>query len=546
MTARAERSRRRSTQSAPTGSPSTTPRRRWCCASSAGSTSPDEAPDDLPAAAALHAADHAYADWARTFLRIATGEATLDAELRALVAQADDRRRAQDAVYAERLATYLAHAAAGGAVLGVEEVLERVVAPLARERQLLVVVLDGMSHRVACELVDDLVARGWVELRPGGTRDRCLVLSTLPSVTGYSRTSLLSGSLVRGVAADEVKAFATHAGLSAASPRGGDPRLFHKGGLRDPHGGLAGEVHSELAGDRRIVGVVVNAIDDHLARSDQLATPWSTSYIPPLRALLDAARDAGRLVVLASDHGHVLEHDGSPRLASGQHGERWRLPGTGVGEGEILIEGQRVLVGDGRCIAAVDERIRYAPRKHGYHGGANPQETLTPLLVLAPGLADGLAGWVETAYDPPEWWTGQAPAGSSLEAMVVPPPIEEPGGQFSLVPEQVPVGGGVPAWIVELLASSTLAAQRAGAARVRVPEERFAAILATLADADGKLLHDALGRRVDIPPLRLTGTLAAMRQLLNVDGYPVLSVDEDTGDVVLNLALLREQFGLSA
>jgi hypothetical protein len=37
-----------------------------------------------------------------------------------------------------------------------------------------------------------------------------------------------------------------------------------------------------------------------------------------------------------------------------------------------------------------------------------------------------------------------------------------------------------------------------------------------------------------------------MRQLLNVDGYPVLSVDEDTGDVVLDVALLREQFGLRA
>jgi hypothetical protein len=31
-----------------------------------------------------------------------------------------------------------------------------------------------------------------------------------------------------------------------------------------------------------------------------------------------------------------------------------------------------------------------------------------------------------------------------------------------------------------------------------------------------------------------------------VDGYPVLSIDEDTGDVVLDGELLREQFGLGA
>jgi hypothetical protein len=36
----------------------------------------------------------------------------------------------------------------------------------------------------------------------------------------------------------------------------------------------------------------------------------------------------------------------------------------------------------------------------------------------------------------------------------------------------------------------------------------------------------------------------SIRQILNVDGYPVLSVDEDTGDVVLDVRLLREQFGL--
>ena len=103
-----------------------------------------------------------------------------------------------------------------------------------------------------------------------------------------------------------------------------------------------------------------------------------------------------------------------------------------------------------------------------------------------------------------------------------------------------------PAWIAELLGAETFAAQRAAASRSQVPGERVVAILAALDDAGGKLLQDALARRVNIAPVRLRGTLAVMRQLLNVDGYPVLSVHEDTGDVVLDVALLREQFGLRA
>ena len=67
-----------------------------------------------------------------------------------------------------------------------------------------------MSHRVACELMEDIVARGWIELRPPGEPTRTLVLSALPSVTALSRTSLLSGTLVKGAAPDEAKAFAAH------------------------------------------------------------------------------------------------------------------------------------------------------------------------------------------------------------------------------------------------------------------------------------------------------------------------------------------------
>ena len=499
---------------------------------------------DLHAAAVGHAGDEAYADWARTALRVATGEPALDEQLRSLVAEADTRRRSQDETYAHLLASYLGHAAPGSPMLGVEELLARVVAPLARQRPLLFTVLDGMSHRVACELLDDLVTRGWTELRPSGQQHRSLVLSTLPSVTAWSRTSLFTGALATGKAADEAKAFATHEALMAASARGGAPRLFHKGGLADPHGGLAGELRSEVAGDRRVIGVVVNAIDDHLARSDQLATPWKATYVPLLRALLDAASDVGRLVVIASDHGHVLDHDGMSRAGGNDHGERWRMATRPAEDGEVLVEGTRVLVDGGRCVLAADERVRYAPRKHGYHGGASPQETLAPLLVLTPGLTEGMEGWEEAPYDPPTWWTGTVPAEAPAPVAVPHRPVEEPGGQLTLEQPSAEERRAGPSWIPALLASDTFKAQRALAGRAPLPDRRIVAILATLAANNDRLLHEALARQVGIAPLRLTGSLAALRQLLNVDGYPVLTVDESTGDVILDVALLRAQFDL--
>lgn len=497
---------------------------------------------DFRALAKAHVSDQAYVDWARTALRIAAGQPELDEQLRVLIAEADGCRRDQDLAFASRLAGFVGHAAPGGPILGVEEVLDRVVAPIATQRPVLLVVLDGMSHRVACELMEDVVARGWIELRPAEQTTRTLVLSALPSVTGYSRTSLLSGALTHGTATNEAKAFPAHAALVAASRRGSAPKLFHKGALKDPHGGLAAELRSEVASDRRVVAAVVNAIDDHLAKDDQLAAPWSATYVPLLRLLLDEARDAGRIVVLASDHGHVIDHGGVSIDGGAEHGERYRSAAQPAGDAEQLVEGTRVLAYGGRCVLAVDEAVRYSPRKHGYHGGGSPQEVLAPLLVLAPGLAEGLDGWTETAYDPPSWWTSQpAPVPKAAPAPL--PPIEAPGGQLTF---DTPAAAApeTPSWIAELLAAETFAAQRAAAKRSQVSDERIVAILSALDGAGGLLLQDALAQRVGIAPLRLRGTLAVMRQLLNVDGYPVLSIDEVAGDVTLSIALLREQFGL--
>lgn len=236
------------------------------------------------------------------------------------------------------------------------------------------------------------------------------------------------------------------------------------------------------------------------------------------------------MVVLLSDHGHVLDHgSGRQRSNGGQGGERWRASSSPPEEGEILVEGPRVLAPSDRCVMAWDERIRYGPRKHGYHGGASAQEVLAPVLVLVPTLVENLAGWVEAPYDPPAWWTGVVQA----QPLVGRKP--RPGEQLGLQPRS---------WIAALLSSETFAAQRALATGTPLSDELLMTTLTALDELDGRMLRPALAQAAGIAPGRLPGLMAALRLLLNVDGYAVVNVDEDADTVALDVALLPEQFGL--
>ena len=106
-----------------------------------------------------------------------------------------------------------------------------------------------------------------------------------------------------------------------------------KGDLQEEgHGGIAAEVRAAIADKKcRVVGVVVNAIDDHLDSGDQVLFTWSIDRIKPLRELFKIAADAERLIVITSDHGHVLDF-GTKQFATGggEAGDRFRMNTDGV------------------------------------------------------------------------------------------------------------------------------------------------------------------------------------------------------------------------
>ena len=230
--------------------------------------------------------------------------------------------------------------------------------PLGRSRPVLVLVLDGMDAGVFEELCEDLKERGWQRQRGPAP---AAVLAVLPTVTESSRMALMTGRVGRGNAAAEKAGFARHRDLRGASLAGRPPLLFHKGDLTgDAAEGLAAPVRNALRdGRQRIVGIVLNAVDDHLAKSEQLHLAWRVDSIRLLPTILTEAHAAGRVIVLTSDHGHVLEADGVK--LSGDAEGRWRRAASPAKELEIEIEGSRVQAATGqkRIVVPWSETVRY-------------------------------------------------------------------------------------------------------------------------------------------------------------------------------------------
>jgi hypothetical protein len=354
-----------------------------------------EAPS-LVDAADRYAREGGLVDRARAALWEGDPVPALAAEYRRLVDEAAAAREDENERFGRLLAEWLETGSSDARVVPVERVLEAVVAPLATAAPVLLVVLDALSVAVWEELREDLTRLGWTELGPAPA-----ALAALPSITTVSRSSLLAGRLT---SEPEKASFASHPALVSASRASKPPLLFQKSDLVLKGGTNLPAPVAEAIVDpaRRIVGAVVNAIDDLLAKGEQVRTLWAAASIRPLDALLDAARASGRLVVVASDHGHIAERDLAYRRTQ-SWSERWREDDGKPAADEVVLAGPRVLRGDGRIIAPWSEGVRYAPRKHGYHGGASPQEVVTPVGVLAP-RASVPADLKEVSRALPAWW----------------------------------------------------------------------------------------------------------------------------------------------
>ena len=509
----------------------------------------------LSAAAGYHLDEGGFIDWGRRTLWAGDPVRDLSEAYSLLFARVTEDREQHARHFAELLRDWTQAGADGAEVIPVERALAEVVAPLASSVPVLVILVDGMSAAVWRELLDDLTNRDWTALVPEGAKRNPPAMATVPSVTAVSRTSLFCGALRRGAAKDEQKGFASHPELVAQCQAGHPPVLFHKASLAEEDDVvLADEIRKAIESSRRrVVGVVVNAVDDHLAKGDQIDVPWTRDAIRVLPSLLHEASTAGRLVVLLSDHGHVLDHGTTARIHE-DAGERWRPDDGKPGQDEIRIQGPRVVVDGDSLIASWSEGIRYtAVKKNGYHGGLSPQEMVIPITVLTRDVSPP-QGWADAPVDSPAWWdevvvetadtyqeTKKVP-GESGAGMLF--PIED---EPQVEPSSENVGKDSPArpeWIQSLLTSELFAEQKSLGGRTAPSDDVLIRLLTALDARGGKMTTTALARSLGRSSHRLAGVLAVAQRVLNVDGYAVLTRDESSNTVEFNRPLLCKQFDL--
>ena len=466
------------------------------------------------------------------------------------------RRHVIDAAFADRLATW---AAKPGPEWTVDEVLAKVVEPVVREgsRGVLLVVLDGMTAAVANEVTTELTASGWQEYDPAGTRAagraprRRGVVSGLPSVTAVSRTSLLTGSLRRGGQEDERSSFEKN-----RLWQGRKARLFHKNILY----GAAGDVLNPdllvaLSEPETIVGVVINTVDDALDHGRESADAgWQLNQLGPLRTLLDHASYQGRAVVLTSDHGHVLDRDGTLHQVRAAASARHRIDDAAPGDGEVVLAGRRVLDGDGRVVALWDERQRYLPRRAGYHGGASLAEITVPIIALLPLGAAAPAAWRPLGPQQPSWWDAAvAPAAQPVAAAPAVParprkqarrPVADQNSALFDLPSAKPETVAAPVTLVDSVLTSDMFQTQHALTPRKVPLSKIRGALSALVDANGMAPVVLVAQRAGESPTRAGGFLTTLQRIFNVDNFAVLSVIDAGRTVRLDIALLKQQFGV--
>ncbi|MET8676832.1 BREX-2 system phosphatase PglZ [Streptomyces sp. NPDC004647] len=534
--------------------------------------------DTAAAGTARHIAETGWVDQALEHIEAGGDpDPVLKSAYDKLAARVRERRHEIDRHFARSLATWTAAGTPPGSMLTVESFLDRVVKPIVRGgegRRVMLLVLDGMSAAIAGELGEELRA-SWAEFDPvkEGVPRRRAMAAALPTLTAVSRTSLFAGRLTQGTQADEKRLF------PAQKLWGGAPAaVFHKDDLRAESAGdtFGPDLGEALADGRTHVAVVLNAIDDRLAKEQKLGDgAWRADHIPGLVELLRVAAVQGMAVLITSDHGHVVDRHGTKVDADTPESARHRTPGGALGSTEVALSGPRVVgPGPGASIVALwDADSRYTALKAGYHGGASLAEFTIPVLAFLPFGATPPREWRELGDQRPAWWfvDERAPqpavAGAGTAPVARKPTRQKPSkaqadlaqthdSLFDVTVVPAPEGGETlvtPALVAP--AERLVAALFASAAfrdqlelLARKPRERdmdkFQQAVGALLDAGGTLPVTALAQRVDFPATRADGFAAVLRQLLNYDGVQVLETLPDGRTLRLHQGLLREQFGL--
>ncbi len=522
---------------------------------------------DAEALGQWYAEEGGYVDWARQYARGARDDA-LGRGIMAVVEAADRVRLELDRRFAKGLAGWIEARRPAGRLLPIDRAVERLAVKFLREdesRRLLVLLLDGMAWTQAVEILQSLGRRAspwgpaaWHQRSDSriGEGAYPVVLANLPTVTEVSRAAFFAGKPMppgkAQLTSKDPERWRDHREASKLFEPPEYPRLLLRGeGHRAD--GAASEEALSLVGDatRRIVAIVINAIDASLKGDRQQRHDWIADSIASLPDLLDKARQAGRAVMIAADHGHVpgdlMRSRGTPTGAK----PRWRPwnEGDPVAEYEIAVRGEGVWApkgADGVALLA-DEQSVYGGTAHaGEHGGATLAEVVTPCLILA---NEELA-LNDRVLEPkpaivPSWWHFEVEpartAPSSPPPPRKPPPKKSkvPESQLALLPETKPEPVAAEPPKLSPLADNAILEARAPSATLR---NRTLRAVEFLRERNGAASVDAFAAAMDEIPWRVDGLISTLQMVLNVEGYPVLRLDSSARQVYLDVAKLSQLF----
>ncbi len=489
-----------------------------------------------------------FVDWARYQLFHGHAVLELNGALESLVHRVGELRESFNEQFAKAADDWTKVGSASPTVGLIEDVLPERVAPLLKQSPVLFVILDGLSYAIHRQIAAALVRENWAEAVPEGQSRSKPVVAGIPTITEWSRRLLIAGHAKLAPGADEVALFRDSPAFHGVLRANQAPLLFRKNELTDDGGRSVSAQLRETILDksRPLVGVVINAIDDHLAKDDQLRVAWPLGQIPILSQSLDLARNAGRAVVIASDHGHVVTH--KAKLITTAPNDRYRAPTGKPTSVEIhLAAGRATQFRREGVFVPWTERGYYTSRRNGLHGGISPQELLVPAAVFVSGT-EAPAGWNLIPQQYPGWWWETKPQEASPPARTFVPPARKTKATLaadSTLPLFASQAGSVDGggdWVERLFATKLYQEQYARVGRNPPNPETIRRVLVALKERQGTLLKSVLAQASGEPEIRLPGLLAMMRRILNVEGYQILSVEEASGTVRLNLDYLKTQF----
>lgn len=461
-----------------------------------------------------------------------------------------------------------------------EHVIEQVVAPLLRaQHTLLWIVMDGMSWSVAQDLLPDIVhTMDATCMIPAASGKQRPMLAMVPTITALARTTLLTGQRTWGDQNTEKKDLPANWQLQQAHPT--PPQIFHRAAVGQAGSDLA-DVSSAVLSRTGLVTVVVNAVDEALGGSAQHTAEWTLTTLPALKRLLELAKQAGRSVILAADHGSVwatsADTDNATlalqdaRLQEALDNNTRTTPSGLANPTRVVRHSRYERTEDGTLTMAIsDAHFFKNVGTAGTHGGLTLQEVVAPLLLIADADRVPASAWLPLDLTEPAWMRAStkeppaAPVATRPAQEVLPEPAavprkrrptvtEAPAPQVSLPgiePAAAPVvsmGVAVPdptTWGAALLKSPTFTARMVGRINGQRDTRYLHALLAALEAGGHRCSLAQVAGPLGRDESSVRHFVSKAMQLFNVDGYSILTLELATGIVKVDSELLRSQFGV--